>query len=246
MAARTIVDAIKANPEFVLGVATGSTPIKVYAEIAKLVKAENVDVSKVKAFALDEYVGISKDHPESYYQVIKVNVTDQIGLRPENVNTPSPDIKTVATAGADYEAKIKAAGGVDLQILGIGRDGHVGFNEPGSSLASSTRIKTLTQETLEDNARFFDSIDDVPKHCITQGIGTILRAKHLLLLAFGESKAEAIAGALEGAVTSSLPGSAVQLHPHVTAIVDPAAGSKLKNLEYYKWVYENKPSWDAI
>ena len=139
---------------------------------------------------------------------------------------PDGRLEGIEHAGEDYEAALAAAGGVELQLLGIGTDGHIGFNEPGSSFASLTRVKTLTEQTRRDNARFFDSIDDVPRHCITQGLGTILRARHLVLLAFGEGKAEAVAGAVEGPVTASLPGSAIQLHPHATVVIDEAAASR--------------------
>ena len=143
-------------------------------------------------------------------------------------------------------ARSSESGGVDLQLLGIGTDGHIGFNEPGSSFASLTRVKTLTEQTRADNARFFDSVDDVPMHCITQGLGTILRARHLVLLAFGEGKAEAVAGAVEGPVTASLPGSAIQLHPHATVVVDEAAASALRFADYYRYTFANKPDWQGL
>ena len=152
----------------------------------------------------------------------------------------------VAAFCADYERRIREAGGIDLQILGIGRTGHIGFNEPGSSLASLTRVKTLTEQTRADNARFFDSPDDVPVHCITQGIGTILRARHLVLLAFGEGKAGAIADAVEGPVSASRPGSAIQLHPHATVVVDEAAASRLERAGYYRHAWANKPDWQGM
>ena len=155
-------------------------------------------------------------------------------------------LQGIQRAGDDYERAISDAGGVDLHLLGIGTDGHIGFNEPGSSFASVTRVKTLTEQTREDNARFFDSVDDVPKHCITQGLGTILRARHLVLLAFGEGKAEAVAGAVEGALTASLPGSAVQLHPHTTVVVDEAAASRLAHADYYRYTFANKPDWQGL
>ena len=152
----------------------------------------------------------------------------------------------IDTAAERYEAAIAEAGGIDLQILGIGRTGHIGFNEPGSSLASRTRVKTLTEPTRADNARFFASPDEVPMHCITQGIGTILDARHLVLLAFGDAKADAVASAVEGPVTASQPGSAIQLHPHVTVIVDEAAAAKLQNADYYRYAWANKPAWQGI
>ena len=182
----------------------------------------------VRGFALDEYVGLPAGHPESYRAVITREVVEPLGLTPELVRVPNGDPATIQHAGADYEAAITAAGGVDLQILGIGRTGHIGFNEPGSSLASLTRVKTLTERTRADNARFFDSPDDVPMHCITQGIGTILRARHLVLLAFGEAKAHAVAAAVEGPVSASQPGSAIQLHPHTTVVVDASRGIRAR------------------
>jgi glucosamine-6-phosphate deaminase len=205
-----------------------------------------VDVSRVRGFALDEYVGIAPGHPESYRSVIAREVVEPLGLDPARIRTPDGSLAGIERAGADYDAAITAAGGIDLQILGIGTDGHIGFNEPGSSFASLTRIKTLTQQTREDNARFFDSIDDVPMHCITQGLGTILRARHLVLLAFGKAKAEAVAGAVEGPVTASLPGSAIQLHPHTTVVVDEAAAARLRFADYYRYTYDNKPVWQGL
>jgi glucosamine-6-phosphate deaminase len=162
------------------------------------------------------------------------------------VRVPGDDGGTLSGAGARYEADIEAAGGVDLQILGIGRTGHIGFNEPGSSLASLTRVKTLTEQTRADNARYFATVDDVPTHCITQGLGTILRARHLVLLAFGEAKAAAVAAALEGPVSASTPGSVVQLHPTVTVIVDEAAGSQLAHADYYRYAWDNRFDWEKF
>jgi glucosamine-6-phosphate deaminase len=231
---------VGAKPDAVLGFATGSTPLTTYAAVAAL----NLHLSAVRGFALDEYVGLPADHPESYRSVITREVVEPLGLTPALIRVPGDDGLPLRGAGERYEADIVAAGGIDLQLLGIGRTGHIGFNEPGSSLASLTRVKTLAQKTIADNARFFDSIDDVPKHCITQGLGTILRARHLVLLAFGESKAEAVAAALEGPVTSSIPGSVVQLHPHVTVIVDEAAGSKLANAEYYRHAWNSRFDWE--
>ena len=161
--------------------------------------------------------------------------------------TSLEDGEKVAGAGAAYDAAIEAAGGIDVQILGIGTDGHVGFNEPGSSLASGTRVKTLTERTRIDNARFFDNdINQVPTHCITQGIGTIMKARHLVLLAFGAGKAEAVAETVEGGISSFCPASALQMHPHATIIVDEEAASRLRNKDYYRYSFEHKPAWQAI
>ena len=203
-------------------------------------------MSQVTAFALDEYVGLPDQHPQSYRRVVQHQVTEPLGLDPSRVHVPDGDEDAIATAGERYENKLIAHGGVDLQLLGIGTDGHVGFNEPGSSLASTTRIKTLTERTRADNARFFDDPEQVPTHCITQGIGTILRAGHLMLLAFGAGKAAAISAAVEGPVTASLPGSCIQLHAHATVVVDEAAAARFERASYYRWVYEHKPTWQGL
>jgi len=244
LVADEIARVITAKPDAVLGLATGSTPLPVYQALRP--RLEGVDVSRVRGFALDEYVGIDPAHPESYRSVITREVVEPLGLNPELIHTPNGVLETIEHAGEDYEAAIAAAGGVDVQILGIGTSGHIGFNEPGSSFASRTRVKTLIEQTRIDNARFFESIDDVPVHCITQGLGTILEARHLFLLAFGEGKADAVAAAVEGPVTSSLPGSAIQLHPHVTVVVDEAAATGFENADYYRYAYANKPAWQGL
>jgi len=244
LVADEIVKLITARPDAVLGVATGSTPLPVYEALRP--RVAGLDVSRVRGFALDEYVGIDPAHPESYRSVITKELVEPLGLNPDLIHTPNGALETIEHAGEDYERAIAAAGGIDLQILGIGTSGHIGFNEPGSSFASRTRVKTLIEQTRADNARFFDSVDEVPMHCITQGLGTILEAKHLFLLAFGEGKAAAVAGAVEGPVTSSLPGSAIQLHPHVTVVVDEAAASQLAHADYYRYAFENKPAWQGL
>ncbi|WP_314507840.1 glucosamine-6-phosphate deaminase [uncultured Microbacterium sp.] len=235
---------VRAQPDAVLGLATGSTPVPVYEALPA--RLAGVDVSRVRAFALDEYVGLDPAHPESYRSVLAREVVEPLGLDPARVEVPNGALEGIEHAGDDYERAIADAGGVDLQILGIGTDGHIGFNEPGSSFASLTRVKTLTGQTREDNARFFDSVDDVPRHCITQGLGTILRARHLVLLAFGTGKAQAVAGAVEGPVTASLPASAIQLHPHATVVLDEAAASDLRFGEYYRYAFANKPAWQGL
>ncbi|WP_106816914.1 glucosamine-6-phosphate deaminase [Microbacterium timonense] len=235
---------IRENPETVLGLATGSTPLPVYEALRD--RLQGVDVSRVRGFALDEYVGIDPAHPESYRSVITREVVEPLGLNPALIRTPDGSPEGIERHGEEYEEAILEAGGIDLQILGIGTDGHIGFNEPGSSFASQTRVKTLTEQTRRDNARFFDSIDDVPMHCITQGLGTILRARHLVLLAFGEGKAAAVAGAVEGPLSASLPGSAIQLHARATVVVDEAAASQLTRADYYRYAFDNKPDWQGI
>lgn len=244
LVADEIVRLIRSRPDAVLGLATGSTPLPVYEALRP--RLSGVDVSRVRGFALDEYVGLDPAHPESYRAVIAREVVEPLGLDPDRIRVPNGASEGIEHAGEDYEAAIEAAGGVDLQILGIGTDGHIGFNEPGSSFASITRVKTLTEQTRDDNARFFDSVEDVPRHCITQGLGTILRARHLVLLAFGAAKSQAVAAAVEGPLTASLPGSAIQLHPHTTVVIDEAAASRLRLSDYYRYSYANKPEWQGL
>jgi glucosamine-6-phosphate deaminase len=245
LVAAHIAGEVTRNPRLVLGVATGTTPLPVYGALRDHADA-GLDFSKVRAFALDEYVGLPPEHPESYHAVIDREVRAPLGLSPARVDVPDGRLADIETAGHRYEAKLVDAGGVDIQLLGIGTTGHIGFNEPGSSFASLTRVKTLTEQTRRDNARFFDSLDEVPLHCVTQGLGTILRARHLVLLAFGAVKAEAIAAAVEGPVTSSMPASAIQLHPHVTVVVDEAAASSFRFPDYYRWAQDHKPGWQGI
>lgn len=235
LAADAIEHLVATVPRPVLGLATGSTPLTTWRALAR----RGLDLSHVRGFALDEYVGLPPGHPQSYRTVITREVVEPLGLTPSLVRVPA-ERGPLVTAGEEYEAAIEAAGGIDLQVLGIGSTGHIGFNEPGSSFASLTRIKTLTERTRADNARFFASPDDVPMHCVTQGLGTILRARHLVLLAFGAAKAAALAGAVEGPVTSSLPGSAIQLHPHVTVIVDEAAAAQLRYADYYRHAWRHR------
>lgn len=244
LVADEIARLIRVDREAVLGLATGSTPLPVYEALRP--RLAGVDLSGVRGFALDEYVGLDARHPQSYRSVIAREVVEPLGLDPGRVQVPDGALDGIEHAGEDYERALHDAGGVDLQLLGIGTDGHIGFNEPGSSFASLTRVKTLTAQTREDNARFFDGTDDVPMHCITQGLGTILRARHLVLLAFGEGKASAVAGAVEGPVTASLPGSALQLHAHATVVVDEAAASQLRFAEYYRYTWAHKPAWQGL
>ena len=239
LAADFIEQLVREKPDAVLGLATGSTPLTTWAALA----ARGLDLSRVRGFALDEYVGLPAGHPESYRAVITREVVEPLGLTPSLVRVPADD-GPLETSGHRYEDAIIAAGGVDLQVLGIGRTGHIGFNEPGSSFASLTRVKTLTEQTRRDNARFFDSPDQVPMHCVTQGLGTIMRARHLVLLAFGSAKADAVAGAVEGPLTASLPGSAIQLHPRVTVIVDEAASSSLRFADYYRYAWDHRLAWE--
>lgn len=239
LAARQIAALVARNPEAVLGLATGSTPLTTWRALEQFHR-DGLDFSRASGFALDEYVGIAPGHPESYREVLNREVVQRLGMDPARVHVPLSPGQDPLAAGPEYEEAILAAGGIDLQVLGIGSNGHVGFNEPGSSLASLTRVKTLHPRTRADNARFFESIDDVPVHCVTQGLATILRARTLVLLAWGEGKAESLAGAVEGPVSAALPGSIIQLHPHALVIADEAAASRLRNTEYYRFAWEHR------
>ena len=237
---------VEARPDAVLGLATGSTPLPVYRDLARRCAAGTLSLSRARAFLLDEYAGLPRDHPQTYRAFIARELEAHVDLAPGAVQGPDTSGDDIPAACADYEAAIVAAGGVDLQLLGIGTDGHIGFNEPGSSLASRTRIKTLTDQTRQDNARFFSSLDEVPRHVVTQGIGTILDARHLVLLAFGGVKAPAVARAVEGPVTAMVPASALQLHPHVTVVLDEDAASSLRLADYYRETWAHKPPWQGI
>ncbi|MGB3303421.1 glucosamine-6-phosphate deaminase [Gordonia sp. (in: high G+C Gram-positive bacteria)] len=223
----------------VLGLATGSSPLRTYTELIRRHREEGLSFAGVDAVLLDEYVGLPTTHPESYARFIRDKFTDHVDIG--EVNSPDGMTDDSIAAADAYDDLIKGIGPVDVQILGIGSNGHIGFNEPSSSLTSRTRIKTLTAETRNDNARFFDSFDEVPQHVITQGLGTICDAKHLALVATGEGKADAIARAVEGPLSASCPASILQWHPRATVVIDNAAASKLKDAEYYKYVYANKP-----
>lgn len=247
LVADAIEQLVVREPEATLGLATGSSPLVVYDELARRVEAGTITLRRARAFLLDEYVGLPAGHEQSYRSVILRDLVDRVDLDPDRVLGPDGTATDLALECAAYEAAITAAGGVDLQLLGVGTDGHVAFNEPGSSLASRTRIKTLTRQTRQDNARFFGGDPDaVPQHCLTQGIGTILEARHLVLLASGQAKAEAVRQLVEGPVSASWPATALQLHPHVTVLVDADAASGLDRRDHYVETYEAKPSWQGL
>ena len=235
-AAASVADLIRSKPDIVLGLATGSTPLGLYKELIRLHREEGLDFSRVVTFNLDEYVGLTQDNPNSYCRFMYDNLFKHINIPDQNVHVPSGTTNNYEAYCEWYEKRIVEFGGIDLQVLGIGSDGHIGFNEPSSSLGSRTRIKTLARQTISDNARFFDDPSEVPVYAITMGVGTILEAKRIILLASGEAKAEAIAGAIEGPVTSMNTASALQLHRDVTYYLDKPATSKLKLIGYYEWI----------
>ncbi len=235
-AAKAVAELLNSKPNAVLGLATGSTPLGLYKELARMHKNDGLDFSQVTSFNLDEYVGLKKDHPQSYHYFMHENLFKHINIPAQNVYIPSGTTDNYAAFCDWYERRIKECGGIDLQLLGVGSDGHIAFNEPSSSLGSRTRIKTLAKSTIEDNARFFEKTADVPIYAITMGVGTILEARKILFLANGANKADAVAKAIEGPVTSMITASALQLHPDVIAFLDRDAAGKLAMIEYYEWI----------
>lgn len=243
LGAKIIANVIKRKPTAVIGLATGSTPLGIYEELVRMHRDEGLSFAKVTTFNLDEYVGLGKEHPCSFISEMHRNLFSKIDIRQDAINIPDGHAENILEMCNAYEKKILKAGGIDIQLLGIGQDGHLGFNEPGSSLSSRTRLKTLSRETRIANARYFKSSDQVPRHVVTMGLGTIMDAKTCLLLAFGEEKAEAVYQMVEGAVSASWPCTILQHHPKVIVILDEAAASRLKRRQYYKEVYAAKPTW---
>jgi len=244
--ADAIVRVFAERPRPVIGVATGSSPLGAYRLLIEDHRAGRVSFAGADVVLLDEYVGLPREHPESYRQFIRRHLTDALDLAPDRLHGPDVWSDDIAAACRDYEATLAGLGGVDVQLLGIGSDGHVGFNEPGSSLSSRTRIKTLTASTRADNARFFGSPDAVPRHVVTQGLGTILAARHALLIACGPAKADPIARAVEGPLTAMCPASVLQLHPHATVVLDDAAAAGLALAEHYRQTFAGKPGWQFL
>ena len=240
-AARFVAEIIREKPSAVLGLATGNTPIGLYQELIRMHKQEGLDFSKVTTFNLDEYIGLPPNHPQCYHYFMYENLFKHINIDERFTHIPSGmvdfnDINRIHKYCDWYEAEMLKAGGIDLQILGIGQNGHIGFNEPGSSLGSRTRIKTLTPLTSQDNASFFDGdVTKVPKHAITMGIGTILDSRILLLLGSGKNKAQAIRNTVQGPITAMVPASIVQMHRKAILVVDKEAGSLL-DMEYEQFV----------
>lgn len=227
---------LNAKPDSVLGLATGSTPVALYQHLAEACRVGAVSFAQAYSFNLDEYLGLPSDHPQSYRYFMNHNFFDHIDINLRNTRVPDGQAANPLAACADYEAAIAAQGGIDIQLLGIGRNGHIGFNEPASSLASRTRIKTLTKATIDDNSRFFGPDEYQPHLSITMGIGTIMEARRIVLLATGAGKAEAIKATVEGPVTASCPASILQMHPAATIIIDEAAANGLWDKEFFKHI----------
>jgi len=235
-AAAVVADLVRAKPEAVLGFATGSSPVGLYTELIRLHTEEGLDFSRVTTFNLDEYCGLPGDHPQSYRYFMNDNLFNHINVVMENTHVPSGTDDNWRRSCAEYEERIKKAGGIDLQILGIGSDGHIAFNEPGSSLGSRTRRVYLTKQTIDDNSRFFEKPEDVPTSAISMGVGSILEARTCVIVVNGANKAEALAAAVEGPVTSMVTASALQWHPDTRVFCDEEAAANLSMREYYDWI----------
>ncbi|WP_426997118.1 glucosamine-6-phosphate deaminase [Pseudarthrobacter sp. N5] len=245
-AADTFESVIRRKPNAVVGLATGSSPLPLYEELERRTLHGRLTFRNARAFTLDEYIGLPEGHPETYKEVIDRVFTTRVDIEPANVRGPNGNAPDLEIEASDYERAILAAGGIDVQVLGVGTNGHIGFNEPGSSLGSRTRVKTLLPQTRLDNARFFTDQEEVPHHVITQGIGTIMDARRVVLMATGEQKAGAVARLAEGSVSAMCPGSMLQLHPRVRVIIDEAAASQLALADYYRYTYQNKPAWQHL
>jgi len=243
-AARVIARSIRENPFLVLGLATGRTMQPVYEHLVRFHREEGLDFSRVRTFNLDEYVGIPPDHPQSYRTFMNEHLFHHVNIPMENTHVLNGMAEDIPAECKAFERKIRECGGIDLQLLGIGVSGHIGFNEPASSLASRTRIKTLTRATIRQNAVFFGGEENVPRHVLTMGVGTIMEARRCLVVVTGEEKAAVVARAIEGPVSAMVTASALQMHPRVTMVLDQAAARDLTMRSYYEWVFENLPDWE--
>jgi glucosamine-6-phosphate deaminase len=232
-----ITDRLARQPDVVLGLATGGTMEAVYTDLIARHRAEGASFARAQSFNLDEYIGLPPDHPCSYWAYMREKFFQHVDFTPGQTHLPRGDAPDPAAEAARYEAAIVAAGDIGLQLLGLGMNGHIGFNEPTSSLSSLTRIKTLTRSTRKANARYFESDDDVPRLAITMGIGTIMRAQEIILLAFGAGKAQIVAQMIEGPVTAACPASILQMHRNVTVVLDEDAASALTLRDYYELVH---------
>lgn len=245
LAAHLIADAIRAKPHLVLGLATGRTMEGLYEKLAQMHAQNHLDFSRVQTFNLDEYVGLAPHDPDSYRSYMERHLFSKINIHPGSTFLPDGSAEDLDLECEHYEQRIKACGGIDLQLLGIGESGHIGFNEPLSAMRSRTRCKALTPTTIAQNAPLFSNPERMPRRAITMGVGTILDSKRCLMLVTGEGKAEILAKAVEGPITSMISATALQWHPRCTVIVDEAAAARLEQQEYYRWIFDNEPEWDG-
>jgi len=243
LAAKIIARVVREKPDAVLGLATGRTPLRLYQELIRLHRDEGLDFSRITTFNLDEYVGLPASHDQSYRWFMREHLFQHINIDQKRTHVPDGTAEDMHVECRSYEQRIIDAGGIDIQLLGLGRNGHIGFNEPTGSLRSRTWIKILSKQTLEDNSAVFGSLDDMPKHALTMGIGTILDARRVLLLAFGPVKVRAVEDMIEGPLAAICPGSALQLHPRATVILDENSAAGLRYADHYRWIDQNKFDW---
>ena len=246
LVANIVAKDIRAKPELVLGLATGRTMEAVYGLLAQMHRDEKLSFSNAKSFNLDEYVGLAATDPHSYRFYMNQHLFNKVNIDLANTYLPNGTAKNLDAECMAYEDNIRKLGGIDLQLLGIGRSGHIGFNEPLSALLSRTRVKPLSPATIAQNSGLFERPEQMPRRAITMGVGTILDARRCLLLATGAEKADIIAKAVEGPITSMISATALQLHRRCTVIVDEAAAVKLQGTDYYRWVFANEPEWQEF
>jgi len=244
-AARIIARELRANPQLVLGMATGKTMERVYRQLVRMHQEERLDFSLCRTFNLDEYVGLFPNDPNSYRFYMNHYLFRHVNIDMRNTHLPNGLASDLDVECQRYETVMARCGGVDLQLLGIGKAGHIGFNEPLSALRSRTRVKALTPTTIKQNAPQFGGEDKMPRRAITMGVGTIMEARRCLLLATGSSKANILAQAVEGPITSMVTATALQLHPRCTVVADEEASAELKERDYYRWIFENEPEWES-
>jgi glucosamine-6-phosphate deaminase len=246
LVARLIARELRANPSLVLGLATGRTMEAVYRLLVRMHREEGLDFSLCRTFNLDEYVGLAPGDTRSYRHYMDRRLFSKVNLDLRNTHLPNGQAADLDAECRDYEEKIQRCGGIDLQLLGVGRAGHIGFNEPLSALRSRTRVKALSPVTIEQNAAFFGGAEKVPRRAITMGVGSILECRRCLLLATGAAKAGVIAKAVEGPITAMISATALQLHARCTVVVDEAAAGKLQAADYYRWIFANEPEWEEF
>lgn len=243
LTARLIAESIQEKHDLVLGLATGRTMESVYAMLAGMHKNDGLNFSACRTFNLDEYVGLPASDPNSYRSFMNARLFNLINIDPRNTYLPDGTAEDLIEECQRYEERIEACGGIDLQLLGVGESGHIGFNEPLSALMSRTRQKALNKVTIEQNSPLFDPPSKMPRRALTMGVGTILDARRIIMLVTGANKAQILAKAVEGPITSMISATALQLHPATIIICDEAAAAKLEHKDYYNWVFSNEPEW---
>ena len=243
LGAKIIARVVRDKPDAVLGLATGRTPLRLYQELIRLHREEGLDFGRVTTFNLDEYIGLGPENKNSYRYYMNYQLFNNINIDPRRTHVPDGAAADLHAECRGYEDRIAAAGGIDIQLLGLGRNGHIGFNEPTGSLRSRTWIKILSEQTLRDNSAVFGSFEQMPKHALTMGIGTILDARRCLLLAFGPAKVRAVEHMIEGPLSAMCPGSALQLHPRATVILDENSAAGLRYADHYRWIDRHKLEW---